>query len=68
MMISPASPAAGLAGRSPAPVQVTRDDRVDVGAAVGQELVLVDRGGELGHDQLSFRVMRESHDGHWARH
>ena len=44
---------AALAG-GPGPGARDCDDRVHVGAAVGQELVLVDRGGELSHGPSSF--------------
>jgi hypothetical protein len=36
------------------------DDGIDIGAAFGQELVLVHLGGELGHDQISFRILANS--------
>ncbi len=48
MMISAASPSPELPGLTGAGAG-DRDDGVHVGAAVGQELVLVDVGGELGH-------------------
>src|SRR4029453_10084406 len=49
-------PGTGLPGRS-RPLAGDRDDGVDIGAAIGEELVLEYLGGEVGHDQLSFHVL-----------
>ena len=56
MTISAASPSPELPGLAGAGAR-HGDDGVHVGAAVGQELVLVDLGGELGHRAASSRVV-----------
>ena len=58
--------AAGLAGRAGAGAR-DRHDRVDVGAAVGKELVLVDGGGELSHRTPSSPLGRRVLHRHSAR-
>src|SRR4029450_8156797 len=50
------TPGPALPGRS-RPLAGDRDDGVDIGAAIGEELVLKYLGGEVGHDQLPLRIL-----------